>query len=76
MGQDFIEFPNLPNDSAVVTHIPYTDKEKEMANQTDGYAMDNGWCWTIPCGKILEKVMYILVSSVVKIRQNKSLENI
>ena len=48
MGQDFIEFPNLPNDSAVVTHIPYTDKEKEMANQTDGYAMDNGWCWTIP----------------------------
>ena len=48
MGQDFVEFPNLPNDSAVVTHVPYTDKEKEMANQTDGYAMDNGWCWTIP----------------------------
>jgi len=48
MGQDFIEFPNLPNDSAVVTHVPYTDKETEMANQTDGYAMDNGWCWTIP----------------------------
>ena len=48
MGQEFMEFPNLPNDSAVVTHIPYTDKEKEMANQTDGYAMDNGWCWTIP----------------------------
>jgi len=48
MGQEFIEFPKLPNDSAVVTHIPYTDKEKEMANQTDGYAMDNGWCWTIP----------------------------
>jgi len=48
MGQDFIEFPNLPNDSAVVTHIPYKDKEKEMTNQTDGYALDNGWCWTIP----------------------------
>ena len=48
MGQDFIEFPNLPNDSAVVTHIPYNDKESEMKNQTDGYAMDNGWCWTIP----------------------------
>ena len=48
MGQDFIEFPNLPNDSAVVTHVPYTDKESEMKNQTDGYAMDNGWCWTIP----------------------------
>jgi tryptophan halogenase len=48
MGQDFMEFPNLPNDSAVVTHIPYTDKNKEMANQTDGYAMDNGWLWTIP----------------------------
>ena len=30
MGQDFIEFPNLPNDSAVVTHVPYTDKDKEM----------------------------------------------
>ena len=48
MGQDFMEFPNLPNDSAVVTHIPYNDKESEMKNQTDGYAMDNGWCWTIP----------------------------
>ena len=48
MGQDFIEFPNLPNDSAVVTHVPYTDKESEMKNQTDGFAMDNGWCWTIP----------------------------
>jgi len=48
MGQEFMEFPNLPNDSAVVTHVPYKDKEKEMVNQTDGYAMDNGWCWTIP----------------------------
>ena len=48
MGQDFIEFPNLPNDSAVVTHVPYTDKEKELSNTTDGYAMDNGWLWTIP----------------------------
>ena len=48
MDQEFMEFPNLPNDSAVVTHVPYKDKEKEMVNQTDGYAMDNGWCWTIP----------------------------
>ena len=48
MGQEFMDFPNLPNDSAVVTHVPYTDKNKEMANQTDGYAMDNGWLWTIP----------------------------
>ena len=48
MGQDFIEFPNLPNDSAVVTHVPYTDKETELSNTTDGYAMDNGWLWTIP----------------------------
>ena len=48
MGQDFIEFPNLPNDSAVVTHVPYTNKEKELSNTTDGYAMDNGWLWTIP----------------------------
>ena len=48
MDQEFINFPNLPNDSAVVTHIPYTDKETEMRNQTDGYALDNGWCWTIP----------------------------
>ena len=48
MDQSFIEFPNLPNDSAVVTHVPYTDKEKELSNTTDGYAMDNGWLWTIP----------------------------
>ena len=48
MDQSFIEFPNLPNDSAVVTHVPYIDKQTEMKNQTDGYAMDNGWCWTIP----------------------------
>ena len=48
MGQDFIEYPHLPNDSAVVTHMSYKDKEKEMTNQTDGYALDNGWCWTIP----------------------------
>ena len=48
MGQEFIQFPNLPNDSAVVSHINYTDREKEMKNQTDGYALDNGWCWTIP----------------------------
>ena len=48
MGQDFVEFPNLPNDSAVVTHVPYTNKEKELSNTTDGYAMDNGWLWTIP----------------------------
>ena len=48
MGQEFIKFPNLPNDSAVVSHIPYKDKNKEMKNQTDGYALDNGWCWTIP----------------------------
>ena len=48
MGQEFIQFPNLPNDSAVVAHVPYKDKNKEMKNQTDGYALDNGWCWTIP----------------------------
>tara|TARA_B000000557_G_scaffold3928_1_gene3106 strand:+ start:2515 stop:4044 length:1530 start_codon:yes stop_codon:yes gene_type:complete len=48
MGQEFIPFPDLPNDSAVVTHVPYSDKETQMKNQTDGYAMDNGWTWTIP----------------------------
>ena len=55
MGQEFIQFPNLPNDSAVVSHISYKDKEKEMTNQTDGYALDNGWCWTIPLWNSLGK---------------------
>ena len=55
MGQEFIQFPNLPNDSAVVAHVPYKDKNKEMKNQTDGYALDNGWCWTIPLWNSLGK---------------------
>ena len=55
MGQEFIQFPNLPNDSAVVAHVPYKDKNKEMKNQTDCYALDNGWCWTIPLWNSLGK---------------------
>ena len=55
MGQEFIQFPNLPNDSAVVAHVQYKDKNKEMKNQTDGYALDNGWCWTIPLWNSLGK---------------------
>ena len=38
----------LFNDSAWAAKIPYEDKEKEMHNVTDCYAMKNGWCWNIP----------------------------
>lgn len=38
----------LPNNKAWTTHLPYTDKEKEMENVTDCKAIENGWVWNIP----------------------------
>lgn len=49
MGVKFNSFENwLPNNRAWTTHIPYTDKEKEIENVTNCTAIDNGWVWNIP----------------------------
>lgn len=49
MGVPFLSFEDdLPNDSAVAARVPYTDRKNQMKNTTDGYALDNGWVWTIP----------------------------
>jgi len=40
--------PWLSNDSAIATHIPYTNKEEQLTNSTDCTAIDNGWVWNIP----------------------------
>ena len=38
----------LPNNSAWATHLPYTDKEKELKPYTNCTAIENGWVWNIP----------------------------
>jgi hypothetical protein len=38
----------LPNNSAWATHLPYTDKEKELVGYTNCTAIENGWVWNIP----------------------------
>ena len=49
MGSKFISFNDyLYNDSALACRIPYVDRENEMNNVTDCYAMKNGWVWNIP----------------------------
>lgn len=49
MGVKFEPFKDfLFNDSALVTHIPYIDKENQLTTWTDCVAMDNGWVWEIP----------------------------
>lgn len=49
MGSKFISFDDyLYNDSALACRIPYVDRENEMHNVTDCYAMKNGWVWNIP----------------------------
>ena len=40
--------PWLSNDSAIATHIPYTNKEEQLTNSTDCTAIDNGWVWNTP----------------------------
>jgi tryptophan halogenase len=49
MGSKFLSFSDtLLNDSAIATHIPYIDKEREMETVTNCTAIDNGWVWNIP----------------------------
>ncbi len=49
MGSEFISFkPWLSNDSALATHIPYTNKEEQLTNVTNCTAIENGWVWNIP----------------------------
>ena len=38
----------LPNNRALATHIPYTDKETQLNSVTECTALDNGWVWNIP----------------------------
>ena len=38
----------LPNNKAWATHLPYTNKEKEIKPYTNCTALDNGWVWNIP----------------------------
>lgn len=49
MGSKFVSFNDvLYNDSALACRIPFIDRENEMHNVTDCYAMKNGWVWNIP----------------------------
>ena len=49
MGETFIPYDHIiPNNKAWVTHIPFTDKEKELVLYTLCTAIDNGWTWEIP----------------------------
>jgi len=38
----------LPNNKAWATHIPYSNKEKELKNYTNCTGEKNGWVWNIP----------------------------
>lgn len=49
LGEEFISFSDLlPNDSAVSTHLEYTDKQNQLNPYTECTAIDNGWVWNIP----------------------------
>lgn len=49
MGVEFLPFSDtLLNDSAIATHLPYIDKNKEMESVTNCTAIENGWVWNIP----------------------------
>ena len=49
MGSEFKPFKDwLPNDKAIACNLPYTDKEKQLANVTNCTALNNGWSWNIP----------------------------
>tara|TARA_B100000900_G_scaffold174226_1_gene147821 strand:- start:2900 stop:4612 length:1713 start_codon:yes stop_codon:yes gene_type:complete len=38
----------IPNNKAWATHIPYTDKNKQLQPFTNCTALSNGWTWDIP----------------------------
>jgi len=49
MGEKFISFKDqLFNDSAVVTHVDYRDKDEQMKPYTDCVALKHGWVYNIP----------------------------
>ena len=49
LKEPFISYDDLlPNDSAWATHIPYTDKERQLVAYTECTAINNGWVWNIP----------------------------
>tara|TARA_B100001996_G_scaffold51494_1_gene36822 strand:- start:454 stop:2013 length:1560 start_codon:yes stop_codon:yes gene_type:complete len=48
MGVPYQNFEFLPNDRAIAARIPYENRREQMINTTDGYAMPEGWVWTIP----------------------------
>ena len=48
LKEPFEPIPNLPNNKAWVTKIPYVDKTKEVESFTNCTAIENGWVWNIP----------------------------
>ena len=49
LGVKFNGIENIiPNNKAWATHIPYTDKSKQLEPFTNCTALSNGWTWNIP----------------------------
>ena len=49
LGVKFNSIENIiPNNKAWATHIPYTDKNKQLEPFTNCTALSNGWTWNIP----------------------------
>jgi tryptophan halogenase len=49
LSSKFIDMSEyLPNDYAIATKIPYTDKATEMEPITGAQALSAGWAWNIP----------------------------
>ncbi len=49
MGSEFVDYnETLINNRVVRTKIDYTDKQSQLKNYTNCFALDNGWCWEIP----------------------------
>ena len=49
LKEPFEDFKDLlPNNKAWATHLPYTDKEKQLVSYTNCTAYNNGWIWNIP----------------------------
>ncbi len=43
----------IPNNCALTTRVPYTNKAKQCKPYSTFKAMTNGWCWHIPLGDCL-----------------------
>ena len=49
MREDYISYDDtLINNKALVTKVPYTDKDKQLTNYTNSVALKNGWIWETP----------------------------